>query len=56
MGHPQLATPMLVENSNCDINMETKLQQKIPRDMDVRFNWVRDRVKQKTLTYFGKLE
>ena len=56
MGHPQLATPMQVENPTCGVIMKSKIQQKYSMAMDMRFYWVRDRVKQNTLTYFGTLE
>ena len=47
MVHPQLATPIHVENTTYNGIINSKIQQKLSKEMDMGFYWVRDRVKQK---------
>ena len=47
MGHPQPDTPIQVDNSTCDGIMNRKINQKRYKATEMRFHWVRYRVKQK---------
>ena len=47
MGHPQPATPVHVDNKCAVGILNETFRQKKFKSMDMRFYWVRDRVKQK---------
>ncbi|MBV5280410.1 MAG: hypothetical protein J0651_03970, partial [Actinobacteria bacterium] len=47
MGHPQLATPIVTDNSTAVGIANDTIKQKRSKAIDMRFYWVRDRVKQK---------
>ena len=46
MGHPQLAKPVHVDNKCAVGILDETFQQRKSKSMDIRFFWVRDRVKQ----------
>ena len=46
MGHPQPPTPMEVENETAIGFLKITMKQKRSKAIDMRFYWVRDRVKQ----------
>jgi hypothetical protein len=54
MGHPQPATPVQVDNFTADGIMNSKIQQKRSKAMDMRFYWVQDRVRQGQFHIFWK--
>eukprot|EP00804_Cyclotella_cryptica_P022238 CCRYP_017928-RA/>CCRYP_017928-RA protein AED:0.26 eAED:0.26 QI:0/0/0/1/1/1/3/0/814 len=43
MGHPQPATPVQVDNSTADGIVNSRVQPKRTKAMDMRFHWLRDR-------------
>ena len=47
MGHPQPATPIVTDNSTAAGIANDTIKQKRSKAIDMRFYWVRDRVKQK---------
>ena len=47
MGHPQLATPLTTDNITAEGIMNGTLKQKRSKSIDMRFNWLKDRVKRK---------
>ena len=54
MGHPQSDTPIKVENSTYDEIKISKIQLPRSRDMDTRFYWVINRVKQNHFAIFWR--
>ena len=53
MGHPQPPTPMEAENETAIGFLKSTMNQKRSKAIDMRFYWVRDRVKQNQfLTYW----
>ena len=54
MGHPQLTTPMQVENSTCDEIMTQKNTTKTLQGIIHAFYWVIDRSNQKHFVMFWK--
>jgi hypothetical protein len=46
LGHPQPSTPLQTENTISAGYSNGTIKQKRTRDMDMRFYWVKDRVKQ----------
>ena len=46
MGHPQPATPMRTDNNTTNGIINNTMKQKRSKAIDVRFYWIRDRVKQ----------
>ena len=46
MGHPQLPTPMEVDNETAIGILKSTMKQKSSKAIDMRFYWVRDRVNQ----------
>ena len=42
MGHPQLSTPMQMNNPTMENIANKKTQQKRTKDMDIHFYWVHD--------------
>ena len=42
MGHPQPATPLQTDNSTADSVVNSKIQPKRLKAMDMRFHWLRD--------------
>ena len=46
MGHPQPPTPMEVDNETAIVFLKSTMNQKRSKAIDMRFYWVRDRVKQ----------
>ena len=54
MGHPQPPTPIQTDNTTaCDFAND-KLKQNLTCTIDMRFYWVRDRVKQGHFTIYWK--
>ena len=45
LGHPQSATPIQVDNSTTDGFANDAIKQKRPKEIDMRFNWIRDRTR-----------
>ena len=54
MGHPQPPTPVQIENSTTEGIMNSTMQQKRPKEMDMRFYRVQERIKQKQFNVFCK--
>ena len=52
MGHPQPATPVHVDNKCAVGILNETFRQRKSKSMDMRFYWVRDRVKQKQFRIF----
>ena len=46
LGHPQPATPICTDNSTAEGLANDTLKQKRSKAMDMRYHWIRDRVKQ----------
>jgi hypothetical protein len=46
LGHPQLPTPLQTDTTTSTGYRNVKIKQKRTRAMDMRFYWVKDRVKQ----------
>jgi hypothetical protein len=46
MGHPQPATPIVTDNSTASGLANDTVKQKRPKAIDMRFYWIRDRVRQ----------
>ena len=46
MGHPQPPTPMEVDNDTAIGFLKSTMKQKRSKAIDIRFYWVRERVKQ----------
>ena len=58
MGHPQPATPMQTDNSTAEGVINSKIQPKRTKAMDMRFHWLQDRETLKQLRIYwrpGKL-
>ena len=58
MGHPQPATPIQTDNSTAEGVINSKIQPKRTKAMDMRFHWLRDRETLKQLRIYwraGKL-
>ena len=47
MEHPQPPTPVQIENSTIEVIMNSTVQQKRSKAMDMQFYWVQDCIKQK---------
>ena len=54
MGHEKPPTPVQIYNSTTEGIMNSTMQQKRPKAMDMRFYWIQDRIKQKNLKVFWK--
>ena len=54
MGHLQPPTPVQIDNSATEGIMNSTMQQKLSKAMDMRLNWVQDRIKQKQFNVFWK--
>ena len=54
MGHPQPPTPIQINNSTTESKMNSTMQQKRSKAMDMHFYWVQDRIKQKQFNLFWK--
>jgi hypothetical protein len=54
MGHPQPATPVQTDNSTASGIANDTIKQQRSRAMDMRYHWVRDRVKQKQFNVHWK--
>ncbi|KAL7480170.1 hypothetical protein ACHAW6_005874 [Cyclotella cf. meneghiniana] len=55
MGHPQPATPVQTDNSTADGIINSRVQPKRTKAMDMRFHWLRDRsVNQKQFRFFWR--
>ena len=55
MGHPQTPTPMQTDNSMADTIINSRMQPKRTKDMDMRFHWLRDRsINQKQFSFFWR--
>ena len=54
MGHPQPPTPMEVENETEIGFLKSTMKQKRSKSIDMRFYWVRDRVKQNQLLIYWR--
>ena len=55
MGHPQPATPIQVDNSTADGIVNSRVQPKRTKAMDMRFHWLRDRaINQKQFRIYWK--
>ena len=46
MGHPQPATIVITDNSTADGIVNGRVKQRRTRAMDMRFYWIKDRIKQ----------
>ena len=46
LGHPQPATPIQVDNTTAVGFANNRIKQKATKALDMRFHWIRDRVKQ----------
>jgi hypothetical protein len=46
LGHPQPPTPLETDNTTATVYSNRTIKQKRTRAMDMRFYWVKDRVKQ----------
>ena len=46
LGHPQPATPIQVDNSTADGFANDIIKKKLPKEIDMRFYWIRDRKSQ----------
>ena len=55
MGHPQPPTPMEVDNEPAIGFLKSTMKQKRSKAIDMRFYWVRDRVKQNQLLIYWRL-
>ena len=54
MGHPQLPTPVQIDNSTTEGIMNSTMQQKKFKAMDMCFYWAQGRIKQKQFHVFWK--
>ena len=54
MGHKQTPNPVQIDNSTTEGIMNSTMQKKRYKAMDMRFYWVQDRIKQKHLKVFWK--
>jgi hypothetical protein len=54
MGHPQPATPIVTDNNTAAGIANDTIKQKRSKAIDMRFYWVRDRVKQKQFSIFWR--
>ena len=54
MGHVQPPTPVQIDNTTTEGIMNSTMQQKRSKAMDMRFYWVQDRIKQNHLKEFWK--
>ena len=55
MGHPQPTTPMQTNNSMADAIINSRVQPKRTKAMDMRFHWLRDRsINQKQFRFFWR--
>jgi hypothetical protein len=54
MGHPQPATPMVTDNSTASGIANDSVKQKRSKAIDMRFYWVRDRVRQGQFNIYWK--
>ena len=52
--HPHPPTPTQIENSTTEVIMNSTIQQKLSKVMEMRFYWVQDRTKQKQFNVFWK--
>ena len=52
LGHPQPATPLKTDNSTACGIMNGTVKQKRTKAMDMRYYWLRDRVRQKQFNVF----
>ena len=50
MGHPQPATPLTTDNNTAEGILNGTLKQKRSKSIDMRFNWLKDRVARKQFT------
>jgi hypothetical protein len=55
MGHPQPPTPIQIDNSTADGIINSRVQPKHTKAMDMRFHWLRDRgVNQKQFRFYWR--
>ena len=54
MGNPQLPTTVQIDNSTTESIMNSTMQQKRSKAIDMSFYWVQDRIKQKQFNVFWK--
>jgi hypothetical protein len=55
LGHPQPPTPMETDNTTATGYSNGTIKQKLTKAMDMRFYWIKDRVKQGQLNvYWGR--
>jgi hypothetical protein len=54
MGHPQPPTPLKTDNSTAHGILTSLVQQKRSKAFDMRFYWLKDRIKQKQLQVYWK--
>jgi hypothetical protein len=54
LGHPQPATPMVTDNSTATGIANDSMKQKRSKAMDMRFYWIRDRVRQGQFIVYWK--
>ena len=54
LGHPQPATPLITDNETAANLSNDNLKQKHSKSMDMRFYWIKDRVKQKQFDVFWR--
>ena len=54
LGHPQGATPLQLDNQSATQILNDTVSQKRSKAMDMRFYWLRDRVKQQQFHIYWK--
>ena len=54
MGHPQLPTPMEVDNETAIRFLKSTMKQKRSKAIDMRFYWIRDRFNQNQLMIYWR--
>jgi hypothetical protein len=52
MGHPQLPTPIQIDNSTAEGVINNKIQPKRTKSMDMRFDWLQCREAPKQFRFF----
>ena len=50
LGHPQPATPLTTDNNTAEGILNGTIKQKRSKSIDMRFNWLKDRVARKQFT------
>jgi hypothetical protein len=55
MGHPQPKTPIQTDNSTTEGFINSKIQPKCTKSMDMRFEWLKDREAKNQFRFFWRL-